>query len=174
VRLLEVRGLRRPFVVTVAVVGGMACGREAVVAGVDADANANANVDAKADAKADADASAKVDASTSTSTSTSTSEERVRLEDYPRVRNSVDGSGRRIFRAYKGDTCYVELPWPKGKPRLPGEDLPQQKAACPAEMKTKAWETCRGGTILAKNEGSDCICFEWGNPPPLPVKITCP
>jgi len=41
-------------------------------------------------------------------------------------------------------------------------------------MRAAVWENCRGGSILAKKEGSDCICFQMGNPPPLPTKVACP
>ena len=143
---------------TVSALGVVACSREAApttAPGASASATSNANVDASGIASANADA-------------------RVRLEDYPRLRNVEDAQKRAVFRGYTGDTCYVELPWPKGKPRMPGQGPPTEDVACPAPMKAAVWERCRGGSILAKNDGSDCICFQMGNPPPLPTKIACP
>lgn len=95
------------------------------------------------------------------------------LADYPKTLNSVDAQGRSIFRNV-ADTCYVEMPWPAQMPRPPGAPPPQASAACPPEMKLPAWETCRGGAIMAKADRSECICFLMGNPPPPPQPNACP
>ncbi|HEY8075366.1 MAG TPA: hypothetical protein VIF62_14680 [Labilithrix sp.] len=95
--------------------------------------------------------------------------------DYPKGLNATDAQGRIVYRSY-GDklTCFVQLPWPKGQPRMPGM-MKTQDAPCPPSMQTDAWKQCPGGTIASKKDSAtDCGCFQGGNPPPIPHKVPCP
>jgi hypothetical protein len=108
-------------------------------------------------------------------TATPPKNDRVDYSDYPRTLNANDGSGKTVFRGW-GDkvSCYVELPWPKGQPRMPGQ-IKTQDIPCPAPMQADAWKACPGGTISAnKDSKDDCACFQMGNPPPIPHKVPCP
>lgn len=143
--------LSHPFVVTVSALGAVACSREG----------------------------------TTTTTTTAPAAETAHVEpygagdpiphydDHPRLRNAADAQRRTIFRG-TGITCYVELSWPKGRPRRPGEAPPQDAIPCPPEMKSAAWENCRAGTIHESKDASSCICFQMDNPPAPPSKVTCP
>jgi hypothetical protein len=177
------RALGKPFVVILATQGCAghptlhACSRDpGPTAPAPAASSAAIDVAPAPSAKIVTEPSAAPSASTSTAPSAATTAPKStapRLEDYPDVVNAKDGP-RTVFRGYQGMKCFVELPWPPGKPRMPGEALPTQDVPCPPKMKTAAWEKCRGGTILAKKDGSECICFVWGNPPPLPEVVGCP
>ena len=83
------------------------------------------------------------------------------------VINPTDAEGRLIHRSYQGDSCFVYLPFPELKPgetRLPGTPPPSKPQPCPPALKDPAFETCRGGELSRKPDGS-CECFEMGNPP---------
>jgi hypothetical protein len=100
-----------------------------------------------------------------------------RLDQHPVTLNPSDAQGRTIQRAWQGDTCFVELPFPPLKPgqhRPPGSAPPTQTIPCPKAMLTPAYEQCRGGVVHGKSDGSSCLCFRMGNPPPPPKRIDCP
>jgi hypothetical protein len=101
----------------------------------------------------------------------------LRLTNYPVVLNPRDANNRAIKRMWQGDQCYVELPFPPLRPgqlRPPGSAPPAQTIACPASMLTPTFEQCRGGVVQGKADGSACICFVMGNPPPPPKRVECP
>ncbi len=163
--------LRAPFVVTISTLSLVACGRDAAkptAATVDVPPTNPPMPTATATPTASPSASASASASAS-------KDDRPDFVDYPRSLNATDASQRLIFRAY-GDAarCFVELPWPKGQPRLPGQ-VKAQDVPCPPQMTSAAWAACPGGTINAKKDGAaECACFQTGNPPPLPRKVPCP
>ncbi len=100
-----------------------------------------------------------------------------RLSDYSTTLNPRDSANRTIKRAWQGDQCFVELPFPPLKPgqmRPPGSAPPAQTVPCPPSMLTPAYEQCRGGVVHGKPDGSSCVCFVMGNPPPPPTRIACP
>ncbi len=101
----------------------------------------------------------------------------IRLIDYPKTLNPKDGADRTIKRAWQGDKCFVELPFPPlapGQMRPPGSAPPSKEVPCPASMLTPAYEQCRGGVLRSKTDGSACLCFVMGNPPPPPRPTECP
>lgn len=107
-------------------------------------------------------------------TTTPTADDRVDTSKYTKALNPKDAKGREVFKGWDGDKCFVELPWPKDKPRMPGMRAPSEDVTCPPEMAKKGWEACRGGWVSTTAKGDDCICVQWGNPPPLPKRIACP
>lgn len=101
----------------------------------------------------------------------------LRLGDYPTLRNPRDGSGRTIKRAWQGDRCFVELPFPALKPgelRPPGTPPPAEDVPCPPAMLAPAYAQGRDGTLHAHPSGTQRLCFVMGNPPPPPRPSDCP
>jgi hypothetical protein len=167
---MKKRSLASPFVVTFSM---LACSRDApqpaAAATVDVPPPPPTNPPATATATATPSA---------TATSTATKPERVDYSDYPRTLNATTTDGTPIFRGY-GDkvACYIEVPWPKGKPRLPGQ-VNTKDVPCPPPMQTDAWKVCPGGVVNAKKDDAGdatrCACFQTGNPPPIPHEVPCP
>lgn len=96
------------------------------------------------------------------------------LATYPNAVNPRDANGRTIHKAWDGNGCFVELPFPPGQMRPPGSAPPTQKVACPATMSDPAYDSCKGGVVYTDGQRSGCICFIMGNPPPVPKRMTCP
>jgi hypothetical protein len=155
---------RAPFVVTMSTLSLVACGREAPQP-------AAATVDVPP-----VNPPSTATATATTATTATAGDDRPDFAQYPRSLNPTDASGQLVLRGWGTPTsCYVELPWPKGQPRLPGQ-VKTQSVPCPPAMLGEAWAACAGGTINARKEpgASDCACFQGGNPPPIPHRVTCP
>jgi hypothetical protein len=91
--------------------------------------------------------------------------------------NPRDANGRTVKKAWDGNGCFVELPFPPlvpGQQRPPGTPPPSQNVSCPAAMNDPAYDSCKGGVVYTNGERSSCICFVMGNPPPAPTRVTCP
>lgn len=104
-------------------------------------------------------------------------EDPANLTSFPVPVNPRDGNGRVIHKAWDGNGCFVELPFPPllpGQQRPPGTPPPTQKLACPAALNHPAYDSCKGGIVYTNAQKSGCICFVMGNPPPIPTRMTCP
>jgi hypothetical protein len=167
------KNLAKPFVVSVSLVSIAACGKEQSkepepihpnppATPVTVSPNPPATVTHTMNPPAQTDSGA------------SNADDRVDTSKYTKEVNPRDAKQRTVFKGWEGDKCFVEGPWPKDKPRQPGMRAPSEDVTCPQEMTKKGWEACRGGWVSTTAKGDDCICVQWGNPPPLPKRIACP
>jgi hypothetical protein len=99
------------------------------------------------------------------------------LAAHPIPVNPRDANDRVIKKAWDGNGCFVELPFPPllpGQQRPPGTPPPRQKVTCPTTMNDPAYDACKGGVLYTTETRSSCVCFVMGNPPPPPRREACP
>jgi hypothetical protein len=62
-----------------------------------------------------------------------------------------------------------------GQTRPPGMMPPAKDIDCDPVMHDPIWSVCSGGEIRSNDAGTDCGCFQFGNPPPPSMKLSrCP
>jgi hypothetical protein len=93
--------------------------------------------------------------------------------------NPRDSSGRLIYLASDGASCYVELPFPPESVGVIGIAPPRQTVECPPAMDEAAFDDCRSGALsnLLKHDRNNDNCFcacVWCEPGGVPTPARCP